>query len=590
MIRKTKIICTMGPATRNIETIKRLLVSGMNIARFNFSHGDHNYHKEMMDMVKEASKQTGIPVALLLDTKGPEIRTGKNKDNKLINLIKGNRIILTTEDVSCTDKIINISYVNLPSEVSPGKQIFIADGLVNLEVERVIDNCIHCIIVSGAEIGSNKNVNVIGVKTALPVITERDIADIMFGIENNIDFIAASFIRKPSDIKEIRSAIDICDVSVDLIAKVEDQEGLDNIDEIIRVSNGIMVARGDLGVQIRAEEIPLAQKRIIQKCNAHNKPVITATQMLESMINNPWPTRAEITDVANAIFDGTDAIMLSGETANGKYPVEAVLMMHKIALEIEQSQEYRKKMYAPDTTQKTNMADTMARSAFFVARDISADAILTPTLRGNTPKLISKYRPPQYILAVTPYEEVRRKLLLYWGVYAIISEVTIDSDAMLDNAIKAGMKSDLIHMFDKLIILAGIPLDSPIMLNTIRLHLVVKVLGKSARGYGGTFCGKIVKVNNLAEAKARITGDGNEILLTRYIDASFYPILKKVGGYILEEFSSISWNEIHAVNPSLAALAGASKVMERLQDEAFVTIDGQEKLIYEGCTNTPKKG
>jgi pyruvate kinase len=583
IMRKTKIICTMGPATRDMDTIIGLIQAGMNIARFNFSHGTHAFHQEMIERVKDARQKCGIPVALLLDTKGPEIRTGLNKDNQPIVLRNGARLLLVTEEVLCTETCICISYQALPQEVKCGTQIFIADGRVNLEVIRVVDRMtIECLVKSGAEIGSQKNVNVVGVRTSLPAVTPRDLDDIMFGVAHGIDFIAASFIRKPADIKEIRGAIDICDVDIDIIAKVEDQEGLENISDIIRVSNGVMVARGDLGVQLRAEEVPLAQKRIIEKCNESNKPVITATQMLESMVSNPTPTRAEITDVANAIFDGTDALMLSGETANGAYPVQSVQMMHKIALEIENSPEYQKERRFSAQSQKANIADTIARAAYFTARDIGVDAILTPTLHGNTPKLISKYRPSQHILAVTPYEEVRRKLLLYWGVYPVLSPVASDSDAMLESAIRAGTADGVIHPFDKLIILAGIPLDSPIMLNTIRFHMVAQVLGKSMRGYGSSFSGRIVKVATCEEAAQRLQGDGTEILLTRYIDESFLPLLKKVGGYILEEFSSMSWNDICVINPSLVALAGAYKVLNCLEDGQIVTIDGNEKLIYEG--------
>ncbi|MEI8012585.1 MAG: pyruvate kinase [Candidatus Omnitrophota bacterium] len=581
-MRKTKIICTMGPATQDLETISKLLQAGMNIARFNFSHGNHAQHRERMDLVKEAGRRTSIPVALLLDTKGPEIRTGSNKDGGLITLVKGKKVILTTDTVEGTDQIFSISYKKLPYEVSPGKQIFIADGLANLEVEKVEGNRIHCLIRNDAQIGSYKNVNVVGVKTSLPAVTGQDLDDIMFGIAQGVDFIAASFIRKPLDIKEIRAAIDIADSNVDIIAKVEDEEGLQNIDEIIRVSNGVMIARGDLGVQLRPEEIPLAQKRIIQRCNRNNKPVITATQMLESMIRHPLPTRAEVTDVANAIFDGTDAIMLSGETANGAYPVQAVEMMHRIALEVERCREYvqDRKLFAD--SQKINIADTVARSAFLVARDIKADLIVTPTLRGNTPKLISKYRPEQDILAVTPNEAVRRKLLLYWGVTPIVYDLARDPDAVLDGLLMAGQQMGMIKPFDKLVILSGIPIDSPIMVNSIRVHMVASIIGKGLRGYGTIFSGKIVKVSGLEEAVRRITGDGTEILLAKYIDMSFEPILKKVGGYILEEFSSMSWNDIHTMNPQLVALAGAFKAMVDLKDGQVVTIDGQEKVIYDG--------
>jgi pyruvate kinase len=587
--RKTKIICTMGPAVRELETIKNLLIAGMNVARFNFSHGNHQYQGEMMDMLKEACRQTSIPAAILLDTKGPEIRTGRTKDDKPVILVHGQNVILTTEDVEGTENILSISHKNLPNELSPGKHIFIADGVVDLEVLEIKGNEIHCFIHSGSEIGSRKNVNVTGIKSSLPSITDTDVQDIMFGIEQGIDFIAASFIRKPDDVKQIRSIIDISDSKIDIIAKIEDQEGLNNIDEILRVSNGIMVARGDLGVQIDPEEIPLVQKRIIKKCNHANKPVITATQMLDSMINNPLPTRAETNDVANAIFDGTDAIMLSGETANGKYPVKAVRMMHKIACEIENSTEYKERVFVWSVpSRKLNMAESIAHSGFITAHEMQA-SILTPTLRGNTPRLISKYRPELPVIAVTPYKSVLRNLLLYWGIYPVLSEITDNSDQMIENSIQNALKCGLIEPFDKVVIVAGIPVNSPIMLNTIRLHLVCRVLAKSARGFGDTVSGKIVKAENLEEAEKRIKGTGNEILLTKFIDSSFRSVLEKAAGYILENFSSISWEEIEKINPSLVGMANTPDAMKNLKDGQLVTIDGREKLIFEGTRSNEHK-
>jgi pyruvate kinase len=584
--RKTKIICTMGPAVKDLETIKSLLIEGMNIARLNCAHGDHEYHKEMIELLREASRQTSIPVGILLDIKGPEIRTGRIKDDKKITLVAGNRVTLTTDEVEGTDKLLNITYKNLPSEISPGKHIYIADGLVDLEVESVHQNQINCLIINGAEFGSRKNVNVVGIKTSLPAVTEKDIKDIIFGVEQNVDFIAASFIRKPSDVKEIRGLIDICDSKISIISKIEDEEGLDNIDEIIRVSNGIMVARGDLGVQIKMEDIPLVQKRIILKCNQANKPVIVATQMLDSMINNPKPTRAEATDVANAIFDGTDAIMLSGETASGKYPVLTVKTMHEIALNVEKSPEYiEKRRSSIELFQNTNMADTIAKASYEIALNIKADALLTPTLHGTTPKLISRYRPIQNIIAVTTSPEVQRSLLIYWGIIPIITELMPDSDTMINNAIKVSMDMGYVKNFNKIVIVAGIPVNSPIMLNMIKVHLVSNVLAKGTRGYGGIASGRIVKVNNIEEAKTLIKGDGNEIMLTRYIDESFKPVLKKIKGYILEEFSSISWEEIHAENLELVAIAGALNAMSILENNFSVTMDGKEKLVYEGIIN-----
>ncbi|HQB62681.1 MAG TPA: pyruvate kinase, partial [Spirochaetota bacterium] len=321
-LRKTKIICTMGPSTNDIEVIKQLLSAGMNIARLNFSHSNHEYHKSMIEKIRKASSETRIPVAILLDTKGPEIRTGNIKDGKTITLIRDKKIVLTTDEVEGTENLLSVSYKKLPEEVGPGKHIYIADGLVDLEVEKVVGNEIHCVVRNGSEIGSRKNVNVIGVKTSLPAITDQDEKDIIFGIGQKVDYIAASFMRKPSDVKEIRNILDRFNSPIHIISKIENEEGVENIDEIIRVSDGIMIARGDLGVQLKSEEIPIVQKRIILKCNKANKPVITATQMLDSMQNNLRPTRAEVSDVSNAVIDHTDAVMLSNETAVGKYPVE----------------------------------------------------------------------------------------------------------------------------------------------------------------------------------------------------------------------------------------------------------------------------
>ena len=582
-LRKTKIICTMGPAVKNLESIKQLMLAGMNIARFNFSHGDHIYHKEMIDLVRAASKEVGIPVALLLDTKGPEIRTGAIKDGKTINLITGNKITLTTDEVEGTDKLLSISYKKLPEEITAGKHIYIADGLVDLEVEKVEGKLIKCIVRNGGEFGSKKNVNVIGVKTSLPAVTEKDVADIVFAVEQKMDFIAASFIRKPTDVREIQNILNKYKSKINIISKIEDEEGLENIDEIIRVSDGIMVARGDLGVQINTEEIPLVQKRIISKCNKENKPVITATQMLDSMIHNPKPTRAETTDVANAIFDGTDAIMLSGETANGKFPVLAVKTMHNIALSIESSLEYAEKCKTYfEFGKNNNMSDTIAKGAFMIASEIRAGSILTPTTQGTTPKLISKYRPIQNIIAVTTSEEVQRRLLIYWGIYPIVTELVSDSDLMINNALKVAIDNNYVKNFDKVVILAGVPISSPIMLNMIKVHQVCNILGKGTRGFGKPSSGKIVKAEDISEAIMSIKGDGEEILLTKYIDETFKPLFKNLKGIILEEYSAIHWDEIKKENPNLSYVAGVTHALKYLENGLIVTVDGEEKLIYEG--------
>lgn len=583
-LRKTKIVCTLGPAVRELASMKQLLISGMNIARFNFSHGDHAYHLEMAKMAREASRQTGISVALLLDTKGPEIRTGLTKDNLPIRLVSGSRITLTTDEIDGTEERLSISYKRLPEEISPGKRVYIADGVVDLEVERVDGTEIICVIRQGGEIGSRKNVNVVGVRTALPAITEKDEQDILFGIEQNFDFIAASFIRKSADILEIRRILDEQHSKIHVIAKIEDEEGVENIDEILAVSNGIMVARGDLGVQLKTEEIPLVQKRIIRKCNAANKPVITATQMLDSMIHQPRPTRAEASDVANAIFDGTDAVMLSGETASGAYPILAVQTMHNIALSVENSHEYREKMqvYVHQIEEKNNIATATAQSAFLLAENIHASAVLTPTLRGNTPKLISKYRPSQVIIAATPSRQVERNLLMYWGVYPIITEIVSESDEMITNALAIALRKKYLRNDDRVVTVAGIPINSPIMLNMIRVHIISTVLAKGTSGFGELCTGKLVKAADLGEAALKIQGTGNEILLCKTIDAGFKPLLRKIKGLILEEQTVISEEEIRMLNASIVVISGVADAFATFEHELIVSIDGREKLIYEG--------
>ncbi|MDY0096254.1 MAG: pyruvate kinase [Candidatus Vecturithrix sp.] len=583
-LRKTKIVCTIGPAVRDFEKLKQLLVEGMNIARLNFSHGDHAYHAESIAMIREVSQQSGIPVALLLDTKGPEIRTGRTKDDQTILLISGKEIILTSEEVEGSQERLSISYTHLPQEVSPGKHIYIADGVIDLEVLKVEGNDIHCMIRQGGMIGSRKNVNVIGIRTALPAITEQDERDIVFGITHQVDFIAASFVRKSGDILEIRRILDEHGSKIHLIAKIEDEEGVENIDEILNVANGIMIARGDLGVQLETEDIPLVQKRIIRKCHNANKPVITATQMLDSMIHNPRPTRAESSDVANAIFDGTDAVMLSGETASGQYPILAVQTMHKIAVRVENSTEYCEKMrhYFDLSDSTSNIATAVAQSAYMIARDIGASAILTPTLRGNTPKLISKYRPEQAIIGVATTESVQRNLLLYWGVYPIVSGLASGSDVMINNALAIALQKQYICNADRVVTVAGIPINSPVMLNTIRVHVISTILGKGRDGFGKIKTGRIVKARDLGEAVLRIEGSGYEILVTNALDYRFKPLLPKLAGMILEDYSTVPQEEILMLNPELTMISGVADALAIFESDLTVSIDGEEKLIYEG--------
>lgn len=584
ILRKTKIVCTLGPSADDVETLSSLLRAGMNVARLNMAHGNLAEHAGRISRLREASRTTGIPVALLIDVKGPEIRTGVVAGEGKVRLEVGSTVTVTTEDVPCTSELVSVTYQDLPAQVTVGKHILIADGLVDLEVTAVEGRLTRCVVRSGGAISSHKNVNLVGIKTRLPAVTEKDVTNIRFGVREGLDFVAASFVRKPEDVLSIRKLLVAEGSGMHIVSKIEDEEGLENIDEIIGVSDGIMVARGDLGVQLPTEEMPLVQKRIISKCHDQNKTVITATQMLDSMILNPRPTRAEATDVANAIFDGTDAVMLSGETANGAHPVLAVQTMDRIARAVESSPEYesrvRRYLRLEDLGQDT--AVTVARSAYLVARDIKAAAILTPTLRGNTPRLISKYRPCQTVLAVTPSEEVQRRLLLYWGVVPIIGELAGDSDDMINNALHAALELGYIATHDKVVTLAGVPVNSPAALNMIRVHFVGTVLARGHRGSGGWASGRIVKAAGAQEAAIRLKHDGTEILLTRFLTPDFLPLLKGVRGALVEEFSHLSPEEIRIVEPEIVLIANIAGAMAQIEDGLTVTLHGEEFVVYEG--------
>jgi pyruvate kinase len=456
--------------------------------------------------------------------------------------------------------------------------------MIDLEVIAVRGRETLCVVRSGGTIGSHKNVNIIGVPNDLPAVTEKDVDNLRFAIEQDMDIVAASFVRKPEDILEIRQILVAAGSRMDIIAKIEDAQGVANIEGITRVADGIMIARGDLGVQMPTEQVPLVQKRIILICHEQNKAVITATQMLDSMIENPRPTRAEATDVANAIFDGSDAVMLSGETASGKYPVAAVQVMDRIALTVEGSPEYEsrvRRFFRLDDIGE-DIAQAVTRSAFLVAREIRASAIIAPSLHGNTPRLISKYRPSQVVIAVTPSEAVQRKLLLYWGVYPILCDLADNGETMQNNALSAAMEKGLVKKFDKVVIVAGIPVHSPIMLNTIRVHFVGNVLAKGARGFGGYRSGKIVRVQDSLDAELRLKHDGTEVLLARFLTPDFLPLLTGLRGIILEESSYLSPEQIRGIAPDIAAIGSVPNAMAELEDGFTVTLHGEESVIYEG--------
>ena len=450
-IKKTKIVCTLGPASENEETLRELIKNGLNVCRLNFSHGSHEEHKGRMDLVKKLREELNMPTAILLDTKGPEIRTGKF-DVPEVFLEEGQTFTITMKDVIGDKERCTVSYKGLANDVKPGDTILIDDGLVGLTVKEVNNDNIVCEVQNSGIVKNHKGVNVPGVKVNLPAITEKDRSDIEFGIEQGIDFIAASFVRKVSDVLAIREILEENNAEhIKIISKIENQEGVDNLDEIIEVSDGIMVARGDLGVEIPTEEIPVVQKLMIKKCNEAGKPVITATQMLDSMIRNPRPTRAEVTDVANAIYDGTDAIMLSGETAAGKYPVEAVKTMATIAKRAEETMRNRR-----DKINKSkNVTDAISYATCTTAMDLEAKAILSSTASGHTARMVSKFRPDCPIVATTSNESVRRQLALTWGVLPLMREKSANIDQVIVNSIEAAKTSNYVSKDDVVVITAG---------------------------------------------------------------------------------------------------------------------------------------
>jgi pyruvate kinase len=470
-MRKTKIVCTIGPVSESVEMLTKLIDAGLNVARLNFSHGDFEEHGNRIKNIREASKATGKTVAILLDTKGPEIRTGKLKEEP-IELVQDETIVLTTEEILGDASRISVTYEQLPQDVHVGSTILIDDGLIGLTVTNVAGTEITCKIVNGGTIKSKKGVNVPGVKISLPGITAKDAADIEFGISQGIDFIAASFVRKASDVLEIRDLLEKHNATnIHIISKIENQEGVDNLDAILEVSDGLMVARGDLGVEIPAEQVPLVQKEMIRKCNQAGKPVITATQMLDSMQRNPRPTRAEASDVANAIFDGTDAIMLSGETAAGKYPLESVQTMSRIAETAESALEHREIFVKQSTLQQASITEAISQSVANAALDLNAKAIIAPTASGFTARMISKYRPKAPIIAVTPSEAIMRRSMLTWGVVPVQGSTTNSTDHMFEDAVTSAANTGLVDKGDLVVITAGVPAGIAGNTNLIKIHV-----------------------------------------------------------------------------------------------------------------------
>ncbi len=581
MLKKTKIVCTIGPASDSVETLKALMESGMNVCRLNFSHGTHEEHLKRINNIKQAREELDLPIAIMLDTKGPEIRLG-DFGVEQIQLSIGDEFTFTTRDVIGNQKICSVTYKDFPKDLEVGKKILVDDGLVEFEVVEIDGTDVKCKVNNYGILKSKKGVNVPNTNINLPAITEKDMSDIKFGIENGVDYIAASFIRKAQDVLDIRKILEENEGNdIKIISKIESQEGVDNLDEIINTSDGIMVARGDLGVEIQTEIMPIVQKEIIKKTSLAGKPVITATQMLDSMIRNPRPTRAEVTDVANAILDGSDAVMLSGETAAGNYPINAVKVMNNIAINTENSEEFKessnKRLQWIEMT-TTNAISIATRS---ISEQLGANAIIVSTASGSTARNVSKYRPMSLIVAATTSKRVMRKLSLIWGVYPVLSQLSENTDEVIDRSISAGIKKGLVHEGDLIVITAGIPVGVSGTTNLLKVHTIGDILVK------GTGIGKksVTAKARVARYEEDIKSDfeDGDVLVLYSLDRDFVPYVQKASAIIVEEGGLTSQAAIVGLHLNIPTIVGCKGAMEIIENNEILTIDPIAGLVYRGA-------
>lgn len=577
-MRKTKIICTVGPASEDTKTLEQMIQAGLNVARLNFSHGSYEEHRQRIENVRQAASISKHPIAIMLDTKGPEIRTGKLKDKKIM-LQGGQDFILTTREVPGDEKSVQVSYHSLPAEVEKGNNILLADGLINLLVEETTETDIICKVVNGGELGERKGVNVPGVRIKLSFLSDKDREDINFGIDQQVDFIAASFVRTAEDVLEIRRLLEKRDADIDIIAKIESQQGVDNLEDIIKVADGIMVARGDLGVEIPAEEVPLVQKTIIEKCSPAGKMVIIATQMLESMIVNPRPTRAEVSDVANAIFDGADAIMCSGETAAGKYPVEVVQTMARVAGRAEESLSYQEILRQKRSQGNLSVTEAISYATCATAMNLSASAIITPTVTGHTPKMVAKFRPQAKIIGVTTIPRVLRKLALVWGVYPVLISETSGTDEMFAESVKASLESGYIESGDLVVLTAGVPSGFSGGTNLLKVHVVGDILVQGV-GIGREPVSGRVKIVIYPEDMEKV--ENGDIVVTNSADCNLAPYLDKIVALVAEEGGLTSNAAIIGLNANIPVIVGAKNATTIMKDNMLVTIDIAHGQVYSG--------
>ena len=568
-MRKTKIVCTLGPATDREGVLREMMRAGMNVARFNFSHGTHPEHQARLEVLKALREELNLPVAAMLDTKGPEIRL-KSFANGSVALSTGQEFTLTTEDIVGDETRCAITYAELPSDVKEGDTILLDDGLVRLTVLETDSSNIRCRVENDGTMKNNKGVNVPNVRLSMPYMSQRDRDDILFGVEQGFDYIAASFVRTAADVREIRQLLDKHHSNIRIIAKIENQEGVSNLADILAVADGIMVARGDMGVEIDFTEIPIIQKDMIAKCVACGKPVITATQMLDSMIENPRPTRAEITDVANAIYDGTSAIMLSGETAAGKYPVEAVRTMDAIALRTEANIECDMPVRKAKQT-KLSITAATAHAACTTAMDIGADAILSVSQRGVTAQMVSRFRPSTTVVALLLDPQVQRQMALYWGVEPITMPFASSTDELVDFAVQAAEKAGIVKQGDLVVVTAGVPVGVSGTTNMIR---VCQVGGALLNGIGvgnQKASGPLCVCRTLDDVAEKF--HAGDVLVVPYTNNDLLPYIRQAAAVISEEASTDSHTATVGLTLDKPVIVGAANATRRLQDGTMVSVD-----------------
>lgn len=584
-MRKTKIVCTIGPASESEEMLEKLMKAGMNVARLNFSHGSHEEHKARIDTIRKVADKLGKTIGILLDTKGPEIRTHDMKDG-LIMLEKDKEVIVSMSQVEGTPEKFSVTYEDLINDVQVGSYILLDDGLVELQVKDIdkTKGEVKCDILNTGELKNKKGVNLPGEKVNLPGITDKDADDILFGIKEDVDYIAASFVRRPSDVLDIREILEReNNHNITIFPKIENQEGIDNIEEILEVSDGLMVARGDMGVEIPPESVPIVQKDLIRKCNKLGKPVITATQMLDSMQRNPRATRAEASDVANAIYDGTDAVMLSGETAAGLYPEEAVKTMRNIAVSAEAAQDYKKLLSDRTKLVETSLVNAIGVSVAHTALNLKVKAIVAATESGSTAVTISKYRPHSDIIAVTPSEHTARQLALVWGAYPVIKKGRKTTDDLLNNAVATAVETGRVTNGDLIIITAGVPTGEKGTTNMMKLHLVGDEIAKGQGVGRGSVVGKTVVANSASDLEGVDLSE--TVIVTNSVDETLVPYIEQAVGLITEENGITSPSAIIGLEKGIPTIIGVENATKELKDGILVTVDAAQGKIFEGYAN-----